>query len=205
MSPTGQVLFTLDRRPLEATLQQVQANLARDLAQAPNARTQAGRVRDAGRARPRLGPGSADQRDGGRRARRHGRKPIAPPSRTRRCNWSTRRSRRRSPDAPARSSSTKATSFAPTTPRRSSSSTASRPSTCRSASRKASCRTSSATSPSDAACRGAARPPIPVRRRSVRSPSSTTRLIRRRGPSRSKDRFPTMIGGCGRASSSTSS
>jgi len=39
----GQVLFTLDRRPLEATLQQVEANLARDLAQATNARTQAGR------------------------------------------------------------------------------------------------------------------------------------------------------------------
>jgi membrane fusion protein, multidrug efflux system len=39
----GQVLFTLDRRPLEATLQQVEANLARDLAQASNARTQAGR------------------------------------------------------------------------------------------------------------------------------------------------------------------
>lgn len=39
----GQVLFTLDHRPLEATLAQVQANLARDLAQATNARTQAGR------------------------------------------------------------------------------------------------------------------------------------------------------------------
>ena len=39
----GQVLFTLDRRPLEATLQQVQANLARDLAQAEDARTQASR------------------------------------------------------------------------------------------------------------------------------------------------------------------
>ena len=39
----GQVLFTLDHRPLEATLQQVQANLARDLAQAEDARTQAGR------------------------------------------------------------------------------------------------------------------------------------------------------------------
>jgi multidrug efflux system membrane fusion protein len=38
-----QVLFTLDRRPLEATLQQVQANLARDLAQAEDARTQAAR------------------------------------------------------------------------------------------------------------------------------------------------------------------
>jgi multidrug efflux system membrane fusion protein len=39
----GQVLFTLDRRPLEATLAQVKANLERDLAQAANARTQAGR------------------------------------------------------------------------------------------------------------------------------------------------------------------
>jgi multidrug efflux system membrane fusion protein len=39
----GQVLFTLDHRPLEATLAQVQANLDRDLAQATNARTQAGR------------------------------------------------------------------------------------------------------------------------------------------------------------------
>jgi membrane fusion protein, multidrug efflux system len=39
----GQVLFTLDHRPLEATVQQVQANLARDLAQAEDARTQAGR------------------------------------------------------------------------------------------------------------------------------------------------------------------
>ena len=39
----GQVLFTLDRRPLEATLQQVRANLARDLAQASNAKTQAER------------------------------------------------------------------------------------------------------------------------------------------------------------------
>jgi membrane fusion protein, multidrug efflux system len=37
------VLFTLDRRPLEATLAQVEANLARDSAQASNARTQAGR------------------------------------------------------------------------------------------------------------------------------------------------------------------
>ena len=39
----GQVLFTLDRRPLDATLAQAQANLARDLAQASNAKTQAGR------------------------------------------------------------------------------------------------------------------------------------------------------------------
>ena len=39
----GQVLFTLDRRPFEATLLQVQANLARDLAQAEDARTQSER------------------------------------------------------------------------------------------------------------------------------------------------------------------
>ena len=44
----GQVLFTLDRRPLEATLQQVQANLARDVAQAADARTQAGRFETLG-------------------------------------------------------------------------------------------------------------------------------------------------------------
>ena len=40
----GQVLFTLDRRPLEAALEQAQANLARDLAQAANASAQAGRI-----------------------------------------------------------------------------------------------------------------------------------------------------------------
>jgi multidrug efflux system membrane fusion protein len=39
----GQVLFTLDRRPLEAALQQAQANLDRDLAQAANAAQQAKR------------------------------------------------------------------------------------------------------------------------------------------------------------------
>lgn len=42
----GQVLFTLDRRPLEAALQQAQANLARDTAQAANARSQAQRYQD---------------------------------------------------------------------------------------------------------------------------------------------------------------
>lgn len=42
----GQVLFTLDRRPLEAVLQQAQANLQRDEAQAANARAQATRYRD---------------------------------------------------------------------------------------------------------------------------------------------------------------
>ena len=42
----GQVLFTLDRRPLEAALQQAQANLERDLAQAANARAQAARAED---------------------------------------------------------------------------------------------------------------------------------------------------------------
>jgi len=40
----GQVLFTLDPRPLEAALQQARANLDRDLAQAANAAAQAGRI-----------------------------------------------------------------------------------------------------------------------------------------------------------------
>ena len=42
----GQVLFTLDRRPLEATLQQAEANLARDRAQAANAEAQSQRYQD---------------------------------------------------------------------------------------------------------------------------------------------------------------
>jgi multidrug efflux system membrane fusion protein len=42
----GQVLFTLDRRPLEAALQQMEANLGRDLAQLANARSQLQRYQD---------------------------------------------------------------------------------------------------------------------------------------------------------------
>ena len=42
----GQVLFTLDRRPLEAALQQAEANLERDQAQATNAIAQAQRYKD---------------------------------------------------------------------------------------------------------------------------------------------------------------
>jgi multidrug efflux system membrane fusion protein len=42
----GQVLFTLDRRPLEAALQQARANLQRDTAQAANAKAQAQRYQD---------------------------------------------------------------------------------------------------------------------------------------------------------------
>jgi multidrug efflux system membrane fusion protein len=42
----GQVLFTLDRRPLEAALEQARANLARDTAQAVNAAAQAKRYDD---------------------------------------------------------------------------------------------------------------------------------------------------------------
>jgi multidrug efflux system membrane fusion protein len=42
----GQLLFELDRRPLEAALQQTQANLARDTAQAANARASADRYQD---------------------------------------------------------------------------------------------------------------------------------------------------------------
>jgi multidrug efflux system membrane fusion protein len=41
-----QVLFELDRRPLEAALQQAQANLQRDIAQAANAQSQAQRYQD---------------------------------------------------------------------------------------------------------------------------------------------------------------
>ena len=42
----GQVLFTLDRRPLEAALNQAQANLQRDSAQAANAKVIAQRMED---------------------------------------------------------------------------------------------------------------------------------------------------------------
>jgi len=42
----GQPLFALDRRPLEAALQQAQANLDRDIAQAANAESQAKRYQD---------------------------------------------------------------------------------------------------------------------------------------------------------------
>jgi membrane fusion protein, multidrug efflux system len=42
----GDVLFTLDRRPLEAALKQSEANLERDLAQAANAAAQAKRYED---------------------------------------------------------------------------------------------------------------------------------------------------------------
>jgi membrane fusion protein, multidrug efflux system len=42
----GQVLFTLDRRPLEAAVEQAQANLAKDQAQAVNARAQSVRYQD---------------------------------------------------------------------------------------------------------------------------------------------------------------
>jgi membrane fusion protein, multidrug efflux system len=42
----GQLLFSLDKRPLEAALKQAQANLARDMAQAANARSQAQRYED---------------------------------------------------------------------------------------------------------------------------------------------------------------
>jgi multidrug efflux system membrane fusion protein len=42
----GQVLVTLDKRPLEAVLQQAEATLAKDVAQAENARAQATRYQD---------------------------------------------------------------------------------------------------------------------------------------------------------------
>jgi multidrug efflux system membrane fusion protein len=45
----GQVLFTLDQRPLEAALHQAEANLERDSAQAANAKAQADRYEDLAR------------------------------------------------------------------------------------------------------------------------------------------------------------
>jgi multidrug efflux system membrane fusion protein len=42
----GQVLFTLDKRPFEATLAQAEAQLQKDVAQAANARSQAARYQD---------------------------------------------------------------------------------------------------------------------------------------------------------------
>jgi multidrug efflux system membrane fusion protein len=42
----GQLLFTLDRRPLEAALREAESNLERDLALAANARAQANRYQD---------------------------------------------------------------------------------------------------------------------------------------------------------------
>src|SRR6185436_17740758 len=42
----GQVLFSLDRRPLEAALEQARANLQRDTAQSANAKAQAQRYQD---------------------------------------------------------------------------------------------------------------------------------------------------------------
>ena len=42
----GQVLFTLDQRPLEAALEQMEANLKRDSAQATNAQAQADRAQE---------------------------------------------------------------------------------------------------------------------------------------------------------------
>ena len=46
----GQVLFTLDRRPLEGALAQAQANLTKDMAQAANAREQLQRYQDLAKA-----------------------------------------------------------------------------------------------------------------------------------------------------------
>lgn len=55
----GQVLFTLDHRPLEAALNQAEANLARDTAQAANAKVIAQRMEDL----VERGVGTREQRD----------------------------------------------------------------------------------------------------------------------------------------------
>ena len=99
----GQVLFTLDRRPLEAALQQAQANLQRDIAQAANAQVAGAALSGSRRARHRHArAGRSRSRDRRRGARGHGRGRSRRASRTRRCSCSTRRSPRRSPAAPAR-------------------------------------------------------------------------------------------------------
>ena len=98
----GQVLFELDRRPLEAALAQAQANLARDTAQEANARASAARYQDL------LDKGIAtkEQTDQAQDVRRGARpprsRPIGPRSTTRRCSCSTPRFPRRFPDARAR-------------------------------------------------------------------------------------------------------
>ena len=56
----GQLLFTLDRRPIEATLNQLAANLARDQAQLANAQAQAERNSKLLRTAPPTGRGDSD-------------------------------------------------------------------------------------------------------------------------------------------------
>ena len=200
----GQVLFTLDRRPLEATLQQVRGE--------PRARSRAGIERedaggtlpDAGGARARLGPGNADERDRGCGARGH-RRSGSGGAREREGS-----ARLRDVKAPISGPHGRA-HRAPGQPRsrqrrrrRSSSSTASHQSTSRSASPRPAARIQALPRRAHAAGRGerARRKRCP---RWATSRSSTMPSIRRPGRSRSRDRFPTPIGGSGRDSSSTSS
>ena len=98
----GQVLFALDRRPLEAALLQAQANLQRDIAQAANAQVAGPALSGSRRARHRHDANRSTRAEPAPRRSRRRSKPIAPRSRTPRCSCSTRRSRRRLPGAPAR-------------------------------------------------------------------------------------------------------
>ena len=92
----GQVLFTLDRRPLEAALQQAQANLAaRHGAGGQRASRSAQRYQDL----LQRGIATREQVDTSRQPRRRSTRRSPPTerrSRTRRCSCSTRRSPRRS-------------------------------------------------------------------------------------------------------------
>ena len=85
----GQVLFTLDRRPLEAALQQAEANLARDTAQAANARAQAHRYRGPGRTRHRDARAGRSERAPPPPRSTPRSPPTAPRSRTPRSSCST--------------------------------------------------------------------------------------------------------------------
>jgi multidrug efflux system membrane fusion protein len=97
----GQQLFALDRRPLEAALEQAQANLARDEAQAANAAAMAKRYQDL--ADKGIAPREqVDTARAGLAALNATVAAIAPRSRTPRCSSNTPPSRRRSPAAPAR-------------------------------------------------------------------------------------------------------
>ena len=92
----GQVLFTLDRGPLEAALAQAEANLQRDIAQAANADAQAHRAAELPDTRHRDARAGRNRAGQCRRLATARWPPTAPRSTTPASSCSTRRSRRRS-------------------------------------------------------------------------------------------------------------
>jgi multidrug efflux system membrane fusion protein len=115
----GQELFTLDRRPLEAALQQARANLDRDVAQLANARAQLKRYQDLSE----RGIATREQLDTSETlvtALEATTQAIAPRPTTPSCSSPTRPSARRSRGGPENCWSASATWFAPTTRHRSS-------------------------------------------------------------------------------------